>query len=98
MPLAVLRLELMTLAQVFRVALGAFPLSCWSLLHAWGGPRITRWAFMGCAALARAALHTFPQFNDIHNRLRHHVAAHPDWCTLEMVGSGRCYPHFWRSE
>ncbi|CAK0803568.1 unnamed protein product, partial [Prorocentrum cordatum] len=38
------------------------------------------------------------EFYDIHNRLRHHVAAHPDWCTLEMIGSGRCYPHFWRSE
>ncbi|CAK0905108.1 unnamed protein product [Prorocentrum cordatum] len=98
MPPSVRKQELAALAQTFRVALGTSPLSCWLLLQSWGGPRVTRWAFLGCASLGRAALVASQVHADILRRLRGSVSTDDAWRTLEMLASSRPYTGFWRSE
>ncbi|CAK0850757.1 unnamed protein product, partial [Prorocentrum cordatum] len=76
MPRAVLACELGVLAQVFRVALGTFPLSAWVQMDRWRGPRVLSWAHLNAASLLRAAAHTFPE----HQRLLDDMRTHA--CTL----------------
>ena len=93
-----MQLELSVLAQVFRIALGAFSLGAWSQLELWGGPRIVRWAFLGTASLTRTAIFTFPEHAEILERMQQHVVDHPDWRTLCVLASKKLYPDLWQSE
>eukprot|EP00959_Pyramimonas_sp_CCMP1952_P409224 8576323-Pyramimonas_sp.AAC.2 len=78
MPRAVLACELGVLAQVYRVALGAFPLSAWVQMDLWEGPRVLSWAHLNLAPLLRAAAHTFPDHQMLLDGVRTHAAALAD--------------------
>ncbi|CAK0788059.1 unnamed protein product [Prorocentrum cordatum] len=97
MPRAALACELGVLAQVFRVALGTFPLSARVQMDRWRGPRALSWAHLDMAPLLRAAAHTFPEHQRLLDDLRAHACALADSRTLYMIGSGAPCPGFWRS-
>eukprot|EP00959_Pyramimonas_sp_CCMP1952_P068497 1429306-Pyramimonas_sp.AAC.1 len=72
MPRAALACELGVVAQIYRVALGTFPLNAWVQLDLWQGPRVQRWAYVNLATLMRSAAHTHPEHRPLLDGMRAH--------------------------
>ncbi|CAK0812195.1 unnamed protein product [Prorocentrum cordatum] len=82
LPPEFLSLELPTLAQAFRVPLGALSLGSWTQLDLRGGPRIPRRGHVAVASLARAATLTFLEHEQILSSLVAFVEERDDWRAL----------------